>query len=251
MQNDFDSLIDQAEAPFSGWDFSFVGDTGRMASEPLSWSYASEVLPKIGQAERLLDMGTGGGELLSMLRPLPDYTMATEAYAPNVPVARKQLEPLGVRVFEFENDENLPFADEDFDLIINKHEAYSVKELWRILRTGGQFVTQQVGGTDNAGLNAALGADEDFGFGHWHLDFAEKELASQGFKITKRTEAFPKTRFYDVGAIVYYLKAIPWQIQDFSVEKYRDPLMQIHKQIKETGYVEFSSDRFFLSAEKQ
>ncbi len=27
-------------------------------------------------------------------------------------------------------------------------------------------------------------------------------------------------RFFDIVAIVYYLKAIPWQIPDFSVEQY-------------------------------
>ncbi len=36
---------------------------------------------------------------------------------------------------------------------------------------------------------------------------------------------------YDVGAIVYYLKAVPWEIPDFSVEKYFDKLQEIHKLI--------------------
>jgi hypothetical protein len=35
----------------------------------------------------LLDMGTGGGELLASMAPLPDV-WATEGYPPNVPIAR-------------------------------------------------------------------------------------------------------------------------------------------------------------------
>jgi protein-L-isoaspartate O-methyltransferase len=84
------------------------------------------------KAESMLDMGTGGGERLASLQPLPKVTYATEAYAPNVPIARKRLEPLGVKVVQIMSDDNLPFANKTFDLIINHHEAYSVKEVYRI-----------------------------------------------------------------------------------------------------------------------
>jgi hypothetical protein len=43
----FDFLMSEAEKPFSGWDFSYISETGRVASEPLLWSYTSEILPKI------------------------------------------------------------------------------------------------------------------------------------------------------------------------------------------------------------
>jgi hypothetical protein len=34
----------------------------------------------------LLDMGTGGGELLSSLPNLPNNTFATESYKPSIPL---------------------------------------------------------------------------------------------------------------------------------------------------------------------
>jgi hypothetical protein len=46
----------------------------------------------------LLDLDTGGGELLAASAPLPRRTIATEGWAPNVPVARDRLSPLGVEV---------------------------------------------------------------------------------------------------------------------------------------------------------
>jgi hypothetical protein len=67
----FNFLLSESEKPFSGWDFSYIYDTGRVDSEPLLWSYTSEILPKIRRVNSLLDMGTGGGEYLSMLQPLP------------------------------------------------------------------------------------------------------------------------------------------------------------------------------------
>ena len=59
-----------------------------------------------------------------MLQPFPSTIFATEGYAPNVPIARKKLEPLGVTVVEVTDDTALPFQDGQFNLIINQHESY-------------------------------------------------------------------------------------------------------------------------------
>ena len=58
----FLSFLKHADKPFSGWDFSFIEDTGRMKSDLLSWSYGSMALSLIQDSESMLDMGTGGGE---------------------------------------------------------------------------------------------------------------------------------------------------------------------------------------------
>ncbi len=70
----------------------------------------------------MLDMGTGGGEFLSSLAPFPPYTCATEAYPPNVPIAKARLEPLGIEVFQISEDNFLPIPDNTLDLVINRHE---------------------------------------------------------------------------------------------------------------------------------
>jgi hypothetical protein len=57
----FSFLIAEAEAPFAGWDFSYIHGTGRVVDSPLSWSYTSKVLMHLRKSKSLLDMGTGGG----------------------------------------------------------------------------------------------------------------------------------------------------------------------------------------------
>ena len=111
----FSEDIQDIKKSFSGWDFSFVTGTGRMQEGLLTWSYGSMARRLVRQANALLDMGTGGGELLSMLRPFPKKIWATEGYAPNVPIAKKRLEPLGVRVITFEEDAHLPVENRQFD----------------------------------------------------------------------------------------------------------------------------------------
>src|SRR6266699_2315263 len=246
----FEFLIAEANHPFAGWDFSHIIATGRMSEAPLTWSYTSRLLMPLREAQSLLDMDTGGGEFLSLLQPFPPLTCATEGYMPNVPVARKRLEPLGVRVYGVDDSHHLPFEDSQFDLIINRHGYYSPREVMRILKPGRQFITQQVGGSINAELNMQLGA-ENYPYAHWTLDFAVRELQEAGWRIVEQKEDHPIKRFFDVGAIVYYLKAIPWQVPDFSVEKYFDRLMEIQQIFERDGFVDVTFHSFFIVARKE
>src|SRR5260370_10005297 len=97
---EFDRLLAEAmAAPFSGWDFSWL--EGRRVEEEdteTTWDYDERARKRIQSAASLLDLGTGGGERLSRLGPFPPFAVATEAYAPNVPVATRLPQPLRVRV---------------------------------------------------------------------------------------------------------------------------------------------------------
>ena len=200
----FSTLISEAQkAAFSGWNFEYVTRTGREIEGVLPWSYSTEVIKYIRKAKSVLDIGTGGGELLSLLAPLPKNTCATEAYKPNVPVARKRLGPLGVKVYSLRDFHDMPFKDGQFDLVINRHEAYSDKEVFRILKPGGIFITQQVGAYTNIEINKALGAH--LKKSKRYLRNEAKDIESTGMKIITKREAYLRNRFYDIGAVVYYL----------------------------------------------
>lgn len=252
MEKDlFEIYLEEYEKPFSGWDFSYISQTGRIDSFPLPWSYCSKIISRIRRVNSLLDMGTGGGEFLSMLQPLPDFTCATEGYTPNIALAGKKLEPLGVQVFPVSEDDNLPFANETFGLVINRHESYSETEVLRILKHDGVFITQQVGGKDNLDLNKALGAPEDFGYLHWNLEYAVENLKRAGFLIIEAKEDFPLNRFYDLGALLYYLKAVPWQIEGFNISRFKKELSLLHRKMGENGFIDFTGHRFLIEAQKK
>ncbi len=242
----FEFYLEDAQKSFSGWDFSYITDTDRMVEFPLPWSYTSIILEKFRKAKTLLDMGTGGGEYLSLLQPLPPNSYATEGYEQNLPIAKERLEPLGVKVVKVGEDNLLPFADDSFDLIINRHEEYLPAEIKRVIKKGSYFITQQVGGRNCLKLNELLGATADFGMTDWDLAYAASELEETDLSIIEKYEAFPKLRFYDIGAIIYYLKAVPWQIPDFSVEKYYNPLKKLHKRITENGFIDIEEHRFLI-----
>jgi SAM-dependent methyltransferase len=255
---DFDALVTQAEAePFSGWDFSWL--RGRWREGHTSWDFGAMVRERFAQSDALLDMGTGGGEFLASLAPLPARTVATEGYPPNVEVARKRLEPLGVQVIAYagapdnvdiapgEGIGTLPFPDASFPLIMNRHESYAPAEIERVLAPGGVFLTQQVGGRHNAGLNEALGAPSGFD-ARWNLGFARRQLRGAGLQVVSAAEEFPETWFADVGSVVYYLKAIPWAIPNFTVKRYRDRLLALHERMIRDGGLRIRARLFVIEA---
>ena len=244
----FDFYVEEAKQPFSGWDFSYIED--RFVTAPLTWSYSSKILPVIRKSTSVLDMGTGGGEFFSSLKPLPKISYATESYGTNFPIAKKRLETLGVKVIKPENDENLPFENNFFDLVINRHEYYSENEVFRILKQNGILITQQVGGTNDNMIRKLLTGNEGGEYADWNVNSAADKLNDAGFTILEQDEFFPIKRYFDIGAIVYYLHAVPWEVPDFTVEKYNDQLRDIHAIILRKGYLEARSHRFFIKALK-
>ena len=82
------------------------------------------------------------------------------------------------------------------------------------------------------------------------LKYAVSELENVGFVIEKQKEISPKTRFFDIGAIIYYAKACPWQIPDFSLEDCLEQMKKLHEQILKKGFLEVTSERFFIKARK-
>jgi SAM-dependent methyltransferase len=247
--NRFDRLVHEAQAQrFEGWDFSWLA--GRMIVAPPSWDYPSLARREFTSAHRMLDMGTGGGELLASLGPLPRQTVATESYHPNLAIARRRLGSLGVHVVAAPNDTLLPFDRDCFDLVINRHEAFDPREVARVLKPGGVFLTQQVGGEHFAGLNEALGA-EPYPYRQWRLTIARMSLPLAGLEVLGEMEEHPPGAFLDIGAVVYYLRATPWQIPSFSVERYGSRLADLHTRIEREGALRLRSHIFLIRAAKK
>ncbi|MCP2259074.1 Methyltransferase domain-containing protein [Streptoalloteichus tenebrarius] len=242
-------MIDQAlRSDLEGWDFDAFF-AGRYTETPPSWDFAELVRARIPEVDSLLDLGTGGGELLASLAPLPARTAATEGFAPNVPVARANLEPLGVEVVDVtdEDEDHLPFPDGSFALVSSRHESYDPEEIRRVLAPGGTFLTQQVGGRDLEELNAALGAPPH-GYREWTLDAAVAELEAADFEILDRREERPVATFTDVGAVVSFLRIAPWQVPDFDVDQYRDRLRELHERMDRDVPLEVHTHRFLIVA---
>ncbi len=237
----------EEQQPFQGWDFSHLN--GRWHEDQPSWSYEALVRQLLPQADSLLDMGTGGGEvLLSFKDTLPARTVATEGYPPNFSIAQSNLKPHGIQVVFYDCglDARLPFPDNDFAAIINRHEAYDGLEIARVLRPGGVFLTQQVDGRDLDDMLAIFGVQP--AYTHVNLTNCRHELEDAGLIIERADEWAGYSTFDDVGALVYFLHNAPWDApEDFSVERYADQLLELYRNRQP---LRFTSRRFVLKARK-
>jgi SAM-dependent methyltransferase len=246
MNASFDDLVAAAEsAPKQGWSFSWLD--GRITADPLPWEYDDLARAAVGRATALLDVDTGGGELLTSFQPFPDKTVATEGYAPNLRLARDRLTPLGVDV-RAQDGRELPAADGEFDLVLNRHGHFDAEEVWRVLRPAGRVVAQHVGVGNDREFNVALGAPDPVGGGL--LERATADLIGVGFDIVDAQSAHQAVHYKDIGAVVYQLLRISWQVPDFTVAKYETELRAIHQQILRDGSFVVHNHRFFIDAVK-
>jgi hypothetical protein len=56
--------------------------------------------------------------------------------------------------------------------------------------------------------------------------------------------------FYDIGAVVYFLRLVPWIVPGFSVPEYRDALRELHETIEHHGAFKTSASRTLIEATK-
>lgn len=244
-----ENWLAEEAAAFSGWDFSHLA--GRWVEGALPWDYAAEVRARLRPQDRLLDMGTGGGEFLLTLGHPYALTAVTEAYPPNIALCRNRLAPLGIDVRGItDGDDTLPFADGAFNIVINRHESYDVAEVRRVLRPGGLFITQQVGGENNIDLAKRVLPIPPPARPAFHLAGEVDSLRAHGFTVHKAEEHFLPLRFFDIGAVVYFAKIIPWEFPDFSVRDSLAQLMRLQVDMDRDGAVVSREHRFLLVAQK-
>jgi SAM-dependent methyltransferase len=241
LDQDYQQLVAEAVGVrLTGWEFAWLD--GRAVGSQPSWSYPELARALVRRAGSLLDLDTGGGELLAELAPLPAHTVAVESWAPNTPVARDRLAPFGVSVLT-----ELPAGEEEFDVVLSRHGRLPVEDIARLLRPGGTLLSQQVGSDDLAELNAALGAPPPSAR-RWDAEVAIAALRAAGLEVTDVREEHPPLTFHDIGAGVYQLRAVPWQVRDFDPRRYERALRRIDAMIRTYGGFTVSAHRFLIQA---
>ena len=242
-------LQSEEEKTFEGWDFSYLD--GRWESENLPWDYKSLIKTYLKKEYKLLDIGTGGGEFLLTLNHPYEKTSITEGYLPNYQICENKLKPLGIKVYNYVGDEKLLLInDNTFDMVINRHESYDESEVYRILKPGGMFITQQVGAYNNKHLATFFDETHIDQFPELTLDKSVQRLIENKFTIIFSDESFPTLKFYDLGAIAYFAKIITWEFLNFNVKDNIDKFLILQDELSKTGYISSKEHRFVIVARK-
>ena len=240
---------EEAVARIHGWDFSHIADRHREQGD-LPWDYRTVIEAYLTPEMKILDIDTGGGEFLLSLNHPHQNTAATENYPPNVALCKEVLTPLGIDFRPGDGKGKLPFENGSFDMVINRHGDFHAGEIYRVLKPGGLFITQQVGARNDRELVELLCGGTELPFPEQELAIAAGKFEQAGFRILRGEEAFRPIRFFDVGALVWFARIIQWEFPDFSVDTHLENLWKAQRLLEETGSLEGSTHRFLLVAKK-
>jgi SAM-dependent methyltransferase len=249
----FEELVAEGESiPTEGWDFSWFA--GRATEERPPWGYARLLSDRLGHASASLDVQTGGGEVyaeaLSRAVNRPGTVRATEDWEPNLAVAKDHLARFGGEVIAAGVYDDLPFPNEAFDLVASRHPIdVRWDEMARVLTSGGTYVSQEVGPGSVHELT-------DFMMGPQPADDARdprRAVAAAegaGLRVFDLQSARLRMEFFDVAAVVHFLRKVIWIVPGFTVDEYRDRLATMHRHIEENGPFVAHSTRFLIEANK-
>ncbi len=250
MTRAFDDLVAEAQAgSVQGWDFSWLD--GRASEERPSWGYARMMGERMAVASAALDIQTGGGEVLAGVARLPARTVATESWPPNVARAAQSLRPRGIAVVAHDDAEPLPFVANAFDLVVCRHPVdVRWEEVARVLRPGGTYFSQQVGPESVGELTDFFMGPQPPGESGREPELASAAAQAAGLRVTDLRSEPLRAEFYDVGAVVYFLRKVIWIVPGFSVDRYRAELAALHDRIQRYGPFLATTRRFLIEAVK-
>jgi SAM-dependent methyltransferase len=144
-----------ANGKLDGWNFARLR-TGR---DPVLWDYVEVVRQYIQPSHRVLDIGTGGGEIFLSLAPYFGAGVGIDENPAMIETARRNQAALAIdNVSLLRMDgADLQFNPGEFDVVLLRHLQVYASEIVRVLRQRGYFIAQMVGQRSSLNLLAAFG----------------------------------------------------------------------------------------------
>lgn len=150
--------------------------------DTIRWSYEEKVRDFLRHGARILDMGGGEEMLLNLLgRSQRSAFQSPQSWEMD---PQRRLESMGVSVYRCGpgNSQQLPFPEDSFELVLNRHQVYCLEEVCRVLRKGGFFLTQQIGGRDS----------ERPGAPDFNLENQVPLFRQAGFRVMYRNQSYER-----------------------------------------------------------
>lgn len=149
-----------------GWSFS---KAERITEKKTDYDYYKAVMGEISPETVMLDIGSGSAE-----KSLKFFAGAKKVYAIDREIemlkkAKSNAENLYGKDFEkwefllVDGNGELGFDDELFDLVVSRHCGANMSEVFRVLKNGGVFISEDVADDDCLELKKLFGRGQRFG----------------------------------------------------------------------------------------
>jgi SAM-dependent methyltransferase len=207
--------------------------------DPVPWDYLEVATRYLKATDRVLDVGTGGGEKFLQLASYFREGVGIDLEADMVAAARHHLPQASRVTFEQMSIDSLSFEDRSFDVVLNRQAPISAAEIARVLKVNGYFITQQIGSFNMQNILEEFGWDIATLPQSKGLQDSIKAFKTHGCVVVAQAEYNVRYFVRDVESLIFWLKAIlhtsatgfpetfdiqkHWQVIDRIIHKYQTP----------------------------
>ncbi|MGH9018144.1 MAG: class I SAM-dependent methyltransferase, partial [Acidimicrobiales bacterium] len=79
---------------------------------------------------------------------------------------------------------------------------------------------------------------------------AVAEAEAAGLTVVDLREATLTVEFFDIGAVIFFLRKVVWTVPGFTVAAYRDRLLALHEHIRRPGRFVCHARRLLIEVTK-
>jgi len=247
-KTDYKSLYEKAGKRI-GWDFSHLKTT----EKGQGWDFYKEVLKKVKPRDTILDIGTGGGERILKIAKKFKFVYGIDHSSSMISAANKNLRNTKLNNVKFllMDSSKLDFADNYFDIVTDRHCDFNPSEVFRVLKNGCYFFTQQVSEGDQINIKNAFGRGQSYGIKEGTLKNKYlKQLKKLGFKKINSFDYDSKVTYKTEKDYIFMLRYTP-TIPELGKKKNDFEILRkfIEENITSEG-IETNSKRFMIIATK-
>lgn len=235
-------------AKLRGWDFSQV----RVIEEGSGIDYSKVVKSHLGSNKILLDMGTGGGERLEAFAPKVREAIGIDIDRKMIKTAAENLGKSSLPNVNLIlcDSENMPIARAHIDTVTDRHAPFNAKEVSRMLKLGGTFITQQVSEGDKRNFKKVFQRGQSYGIKSGTLKKRYlRELREAGIRIIEERTVNTTEYYESIDDVIFLLANTPI-IPDFDFKKEQDKLEEIEVKFKTDKGIRTNSERFLIVGSK-
>ncbi len=139
----------------------------------------------------------------------------------------------GDRVLDLRRETSAP--EESVDVLLARGVPYDLERVWRLLKSGGFFLTEQSGSGDCRELAEFLVPSCRRGWNK-NLENQLPLLRAAGFRAMYRNQAYPAKIFADKGELLAYIDRFPEKFPGFSVDACAKRLERLPFPLKTAGH---------------
>jgi len=235
--------------PLKGWDFSNV----KFFRDKVPWNYHDVVIRYSQLDFKLIDIGTGGGEIFLDFAPTFETGIGIDKNFSMLENASQLARSSNNKnsYFSQMHSGKLGIATQSKDLILCKHASFEISEIIRCLKPNGIFITQQVGRNNTkkiceifeCGTYGEIPIDTGYGLNEIGKIFIEK-----GCRILEKGEYDVDYFFLDLESMLFWLQAIPIP-HDFNLETHWEQVAKIVDSYDSTKGIRSNEHREYLVIE--